>query len=233
MTVLGIETATLVCGVAVERDGAILADRWVEERSVHAEKLFGLLDEVLMAAGTPPRSLDAIAVSIGPGSFTGLRIGLSAAKGLHLALGVPLVAVPTLTALAHRAVPVLNGASGHIVAALDARRDEVYCQTFAVRDGGLGAAGEVDARTVSQLVRSLPAGSVLVTGDAREKVLTALRSAGVADEARVRAVDDAVARCSAAAVALAGADLFRSGRTADAGTLEPQYVKEVFLRSSH
>ena len=100
MTLLGIETATAVCGVALVRDGEVLAEKAVEERYAHAEKLFGFLDDVLESSGVPLRELHGIAVSIGPGSFTGLRIGLSVAKGLHVATGIPVIPVPTMEALA-------------------------------------------------------------------------------------------------------------------------------------
>ncbi len=228
MTILAIETSTTVCGCAVLRDGEIIADRWIDERSAHAEKLFGLVDAALRGADVDPGDLDAVAVSIGPGSFTGLRIGLSAAKGFHLALGTPVIAVPTLTALAHRCLPLVAGDGEHILAALDARRDEAYCQTFAVAGGALVPEGDVDARTVAEIVRSLPPGVVVVTGDARQKIVAAL-----SDGRPVVLADDAMARCSAAAVARVGAALFARGEIADAGTLEPMYVKEVFLRSSH
>lgn len=231
MNILGIETATMVCGVALMRDGTVVSEQWLEERSVHAERLFGLIDAVLQEGGVDPRDLDAIAVSIGPGSFTGLRIGLSAAKGFHLALGKPLIAVPTLVALAQRCVPMFGRDEGHIIAALDARRDEVYCQTFTVRDGTVVPDGEVDARTVTEVIGSMPAGTVVLTGDARHKILASLP---VGETAQVPIpADEMLARCSAAAVVTTGAAMFTQGLIADAGSLEPLYVKEVFLRSSH
>lgn len=205
-----------MCGVALLRDGIVVADQWIDERSAHAEKLFGLADTVLRGANLAPRDLDAFAVSIGPGSFTGLRIGLSAVKGFHLALGKPVVAVPTLMALAYRCMPLLAEDGGHILAVLDARRDEAYCQTFRVADGILTPAGDVDARTVAEIVRTLPVGTVVVTGDARQKI-----AAGLPDGHAVVLADDAMARCSAAAVAQIAAAMFVRGEVADAGTLEP------------
>ena len=228
MILLAIETATTVCGVALLRDGVVVADQWIDERSAHAEKLFGLTDSVLRCAGVDLRDLDALAVSIGPGSFTGLRIGLSAAKGFHLALGKPVIAVPTLRALAHRCVPALAEEGGHILAVLDARRDEAYCQTFSVANGTMTATGDADARTVAEIVRALPTGTILVTGDARQKI-----AAGLTGGRSVVLADDATARCSAGAVAQVAAAMLDRGEVADAGTLEPMYVKEVFLRSSH
>jgi tRNA threonylcarbamoyladenosine biosynthesis protein TsaB len=229
VNILGIETATTVCGVALIRDGTVVAEQWLEERSVHAERLFGLIDAVLQEGGVDPRDLDAIAVSIGPGSFTGLRIGLSAAKGFHLALGKPLIAVPTLVALAQRCAPMFSRNDGHIIAALDARRDEVYCQTFTVHDGTIVPDGDVDARTVAEVVGSMPIGSVVLTGDGQHKILAAL-PAGSPDPVLA---DGMLARCSASAVVTTGAAMFAQGLIADAGSLEPLYVKEVFLRSSH
>lgn len=238
MTVLGIETTTMVCGAALVRDGRVVADQWVEERSVHAERLFGLIDDVLSEGKCAPGGLDALAVSIGPGSFTGLRIGLSAIKGLHLALGTPVVAVPTLTALAQRGVSHFAGRQGHIVAALDARRDEVYCQIFAVDGGRMQETEEVQARTARDLVAALPGGELLLTGDARQKVAsTLLGDRPKARESRVQGgvviAEASLARCSAAEVALMGEQLARRRQFADPGTLEPQYVKEVFLSSPH
>lgn len=228
MTILAIETSTTVCGCAVVRDGAIVADRWIDERSAHAEKLFGLADAALRGGGVEPRDLDAVAVAIGPGSFTGLRIGLSAAKGFHLALGTPLIAVPTLTALAHRCLPLITAEGGHILAALDARRDEAYTQTFTAGGGAVVPAGDVDARTVADIVRTLPPGRLVITGDARQKIVAA-----VPGDRTIVLPDEDHARCSATAVAQVAAVMFRRGAFADAGTLEPMYVKEVFLRSSH
>lgn len=228
MTILAIDTATAVCGAAVLRDGFILAEQWIEERSAHAERLFGLTDAVLRTAGIRPRECDAFAVSIGPGSFTGLRIGLSAVKGLHLAAGKPVIAVPTLTALAHRCLPLFAGEGGHCIAALDARRDEAYIQTFAVADGVMKPAGDVDARTVAEIILSLPAGRVVLTGDARQKIAVSSERSG----RHVAVASDAMARCSPAAVAQIAATLFARGEFADAGALEPMYVKEVFLRSA-
>ena len=233
MSILAIETATSVCGAALASGGRVVSELWVEERSVHAERLFGLIDGVLTEAARDPHDLRAVAVSIGPGSFTGLRIGLSAAKGFHLSLGIPLIEVPTLTALARRAIPLFEGRSGHILAALDARRDEVYCQTFDVQEGNIAEAGEVLAQSLREVCAGLPDGDIVLTGDGRQKVYGGVSTIPALQTRSVRVADDAVARCSAAEVARMGEVLFAQRRFADARSLEPRYVKEVFLRSSH
>ena len=126
MWVLGLDTATWTASVGVVRDGIPIAQRSLRAESSHAPAIVGLVDETLAAAGVAVGRLDAVAVSAGPGSFTGLRIGLSTAKGLAYAIGAHLVAVPTLEALARAAGP----RPGTVCAVLDARRGEVYAACY-------------------------------------------------------------------------------------------------------
>jgi len=227
VTVLGIETATSVCGAAIRQDGSLLALEEVNEGRVHAERLLPLIDAALRKWGLTATSLGAIAVSIGPGSFTGLRIGLSIAKGLVLATGVPLVAVPTLEALASRTARARN-AEGLILAALDARRDEVYCQLFEAAGERISALWEPRDLAVERLVAELGGKQVLVTGDGRAKVM-AHASGG---SARIEEADASTALCSAADVARLGEILALAGKTEDPALLEPRYIKEFFLNSA-
>ena len=125
--ILNIETATTNCSVSVAKDGKTIALKEDYDNGYsHAEKLHIYIDEVLKEAKIEKQQLDAIAVSKGPGSYTGLRIGVSAAKGLCFALEVPLISVSTLEALAHQ----VEAESGLIVPMLDARRLEVYSAIF-------------------------------------------------------------------------------------------------------
>jgi len=125
--ILCLETSTTNCSVAIAVDGEIIAlQEDNNNKYSHAEKLHLFIDQVLAESGTLKSSLEAIAVSKGPGSYTGLRIGVSAAKGLCFAIDVPLIAIPTLEALAHQAVTE----NGYIIPMLDARRLEVYAAVF-------------------------------------------------------------------------------------------------------
>src|SRR5512142_395937 len=137
MMLLGIETATTVCAAAVVRDGELLAEELVDERNVHAERLMGMIDAAFRRSGTTLEQMAGLAVSIGPGSFTGLRIGLSVAKGLVYASGKPLLPVPTLQALAQKAAGAPGTADGEesILPVLDARRGDVYCALYRRTDG--------------------------------------------------------------------------------------------------
>ena len=126
MRVLGIETATSLASVGIVVEDRVVAERAVPMRGSHAQTLLPLIDEALRAAGVGLSELDRVAVSIGPGSFTGLRIGLSVAKGLALAARLAVVGVPTLDAYAHAIGP----RDSLVCPVLDARKGEVYAAAF-------------------------------------------------------------------------------------------------------
>ena len=126
--ILNIETATKNCSVSLARDGKVLALKEMNEgKYSHSEKLHSFILEVLDEGKSRMEDLEAIAVSKGPGSYTGLRIGVSSAKGICYALEKPLISVPTLKCLA---MQVNAGEKGYIVPMLDARRMEVYTAVF-------------------------------------------------------------------------------------------------------
>ena len=232
MTVLGIESATAVCGVAIVADGVVLADSRIVQKNVHAEKLLTLVDDVLRKSGQTMSGVSGIAISIGPGSFTGLRIGLSVAKGLSYATGIPLVAVPTLEALAETLVQSMHGEEPrHILAMIDARRDEVYCQLFRLAEGTVVKVWEEKDRALDEVLADLKDLPVMVTGDANEKLAALLQVAATGKTESIRFADPEAARCSAATVALIGERLLRDGRTEDLAVLEPRYIKEFFFKS--
>ena len=125
--VLNIETATTNCSVSLSKDGETLVLK--EDNSLgysHAETLHLFIDEVFKTAKLNPSVIDAISVSKGPGSYTGLRIGVSSAKGLCFALNKPLIAISTLESLAHQ----IKHKDGFIIPMLDARRMEVYSAIY-------------------------------------------------------------------------------------------------------
>lgn len=128
---LAIETAGSACSVAVSRGSAVLAAERQAMRYGHGEALLPMIDRVVTAAGLPRSALDGIAVAVGPGGFTGIRVGLGAAQGIALALGVRLIGVTSFDAVA-AALPPGRGAA---LVALDSRRDDLYVQLF---DRGAG-----------------------------------------------------------------------------------------------
>ncbi|WP_026450793.1 tRNA (adenosine(37)-N6)-threonylcarbamoyltransferase complex dimerization subunit type 1 TsaB [Aequorivita capsosiphonis] len=125
--ILCLETSTTNCSVAISVNGIITAIREENNQKFsHAEKLHVFITEVLEESGVDKKTLDAIAISKGPGSYTGLRIGVSAAKGLCFALDIPLISLPTLAILVQQA----TCQDGYIIPLLDARRMEVYSAVF-------------------------------------------------------------------------------------------------------
>ena len=125
--ILHIETATSTCSVALSKDGVLLNKVNEAESNMHTKRLNLMIEELLQQQGAEMIDLKAVSVSIGPGSYTGLRVGLGAAKGLAFGLNIPIMGINTLQSLAY---PHLNNDSKAIVSAIDARRNEVYMAVF-------------------------------------------------------------------------------------------------------
>ncbi len=131
MKVLGIETATLAGGIALMSDAGLIAEYRLHVEARHSQRILVAVDHVLTESKTALSDLDAIAVSIGPGSFTGLRVGLATAKGLLMGIGKPIVLVPTLEAMA-AAFPY---SKMPVAPFIHARRNEVYWAVFDLQEG--------------------------------------------------------------------------------------------------
>ena len=127
MNVLGIDTSTVTLSVAMLRDGAVAGQR-TDQVERNRTGLLTVIDALFADVGLSPSDIDAVAVGAGPGSFTGLRIGMATAKGIAFAIGRPLWAVSSLAALAHAALAPDD--AGTVVAVLDARRGEVYAGAY-------------------------------------------------------------------------------------------------------
>lgn len=125
--ILSLETATTNCSVALSKDGKIVSTRSINSGFSHSEKINIFIEQVIQEAGVFLKDLDALAVSIGPGSYTGLRIGLSSAKGLCFGLDIPLIAVSTLEGMA---VGIKALPKELIIPMIDARRMEAYCAVY-------------------------------------------------------------------------------------------------------
>jgi tRNA threonylcarbamoyladenosine biosynthesis protein TsaB len=128
--ILQIETATTVCSVALSENGNVLAYNEIQQRNVHAEVITLFIDEVLKIAGKRYSELRAVAVSCGPGSYTGLRIGISVTKGLCYSLDIPFIAVETLEAMTDGIIDESDGEAVLLCPMVDARRMEVFTAIF-------------------------------------------------------------------------------------------------------
>jgi tRNA threonylcarbamoyladenosine biosynthesis protein TsaB len=166
--ILNIETATKNCSVSIAANGKTLVCKEISELGYsHAEKLHLFIQDVIQEAAISFSQLSAIAVSQGPGSYTGLRIGVSAAKGLSYALQIPLIAVDTLLALAHQVLKK----DGLIVPMIDARRMEVYSAIF---DSNKQKIREVQAEIISEDSFAAISEKIYFIGDSNEKVKSVL-----------------------------------------------------------
>lgn len=218
MPVLGIDTATTRGSVALAREGRILAEAMLEERAGHARDLLARIDGILREIGAGPRDLTGIGVAVGPGSFTGVRVGMATAKGLAYALGIGLSGLSTLEALAWAACRAPAAPADGICAVLEAGRGEVYAAIFALEGG------EPRRRTLDRswrpvdLAGEVPAGFQLV-GDGTRAVVQAARAAG-------RALDAAPAPpLLAPSIALWAVRTITPGSGYAPGTLGPNYVR--------
>ena len=194
MIVLALDTCLAACSAAVSRDGEILAALSEPMTRGHQERLASMAGEAMAAAGLAFADLDRIGVTVGPGSFTGLRVGLAFAKGLALALGRPCVAVGTLEALAAGQTADRSA----VAAVIDAGRGRVYLQLF--RDGSTVCGPDsLEAQVaLARIVEICPSGDIAVTGPGAGLLLDALPHA--------RAWPQAVPEPGAVARLAAGAD---------------------------
>jgi tRNA threonylcarbamoyladenosine biosynthesis protein TsaB len=218
--ILNIETATPVCSIALTDNDQMLSLRETSEKNSHSQVVTVFIDEMLKDCGLSPNDLDAVAVSKGPGSYTGLRIGVSTAKGICYALGKPLISVGTLKAMAlgmslkfrnPETLPVL------FAPMIDARRMEVYTALYdqnliAVKDV---YAAIVDKDTFSDLIENH---IICFAGDGAEKCRETL------NHPNFRLLDDFTA--SAAYMKDFSAEKFKAGQFEDTAYFEPFYLKD-------
>jgi tRNA threonylcarbamoyladenosine biosynthesis protein TsaB len=170
VTVLGLDSAGNACSAALFGDGSVLARRFAAMERGQAEALLPMIAAVLEEARRPLASLDLIAVTIGPGAFTGLRIGLAAARGLALASGLPLFGITSFAAVAAQVTPG-ERAGRSLGVALDSKRAEIYLQCFAA-DGEALTEGALLPETAWR--DALPAGPLVLAGDAAPRLAAAL-----------------------------------------------------------
>jgi len=164
---LAFDTAGSACSVAIGRGDALLAHERREMRHGHAEALLPMIDRVTHAAELAPSAIDIIAVSLGPGGFTGIRAGLAAAQGLALAARARLIGVTSFAAVAARMPP----GDAAILVALDSRREDLYVQMF---DSGGSPLGEPAAIMPDALRRLVGDATPRIAGDAAERAAAAL-----------------------------------------------------------
>ena len=230
-TLLALETADTACGVAVWDNGACRAAAHIHRPRVHAARLTPLIQETLAHADMSAGQVDAVAVSAGPGSYTGLRIGMSTAKGFTMARNLSLIPVPTLEAAAYALAPWASPGD-LVVPTIDARRNDVFAAAYLRTDKSwspLVDAGPYDISTLADAVWDATTGEGIIwcTGPGAEKAATPLRSHDAAQPvaSKIRVVPASHRALSARHVAQRGWTLAHEGVRADPRTVEPAYLK--------
>jgi len=211
--ILNIETATKNCSVCLAQEGEVVVlKEFAGDGYAHAEKLHLFIEESLQDACITFKDLNAVAVSKGPGSYTGLRIGVSAAKGLCYALNIPLIAIDTLEVLARR----IRIQDGVIVPMIDARRMEAYT---AVYDSAYRKIREIKAEVITESSFSDIAGSAHLIGDGAVKCRNILSA-----EKFIYHLE--VVYPSAAQMAASSYDKYKKSDIVDVAYFEPFYLKD-------
>ena len=220
MRILAIESSSLVASVAIVEDGVTLAEYTANFKMTHSQTLLPMIDSMVSLFGIDLSTIDAIAVSGGPGSFTGLRIGSATAKGLGLALDKPLIHVPTLDGTAYN----LYGAKGLICPIMDARRNQVYTGIYRFEQE-FEVVMEQDAMDMGELIEKLNGMGerVIFLGDGvpvHEKKIRELMTMPF-DLAPAH-----MNRQRAASVAALGAVYFAEGKIETAAEHGPDYLRK-------
>ena len=221
MRILAVESSARAASCAVVEDGALIASAFQATGLTHSRTLMPMVESMLHNSELKLETMDAIAVAAGPGSFTGLRIGVSAVKGLAWALDRPCVAVSTLEAMAWP----LAHMDTTLICAMDARRQQVYNAVFAAEVGSLRRLAPDRAISLAELAAELdPARPYTVVGDGARLCLDALLAMGFS---ACSLAPSHLLLQSAVGVGLRGEELAREGKT-----VSPQALVPVYLRLS-
>lgn len=218
--ILNLETATTNCSVCIARDGVVLAIKEHDTPNYsHSEQLHVFIQEVLCEAGVSVSKVDAIAISKGPGSYTGLRIGVSAAKGLCFSLDIPLISISTLKSMASQSI---SEEADYIIPLLDARRMEVYSRVFNSQHNEVR---ETKAEIIdsASFAAYLEKGKVLLMGSGAEKCKEPVKHKNLS-------FDTAVVP-SAKQMAILSFEKYYADDFEDVAYFEPYYLKDFVMQT--
>ena len=219
MKILALETSAKAVSAAVSEDGKILCSGYQDTGLTHSRTLMPIVEHILKNTGLTVADMDAIAVAAGPGSFTGIRIGVAAAKGLAFAADKPAVGVSTLAAMARN----VAFCDGLVICAMDARRQQVYNALFEAKDGQLTRLTPDRAIALEDLaeeLRSDPRPKTVV-GDGARLCFAHLTEAGIS----CRLAPAQLVMQNAMSVALEAEAMAAEGKLVSAQALEPVYVR--------
>jgi len=222
MTVLGIETSTAACSVGLANDSGLHAERSLIESHIRSEKLLTLIREIYEDQEITLLQIDAVAVSIGPGSFTGLRIGLSTAKGLCFASGKPLIAVPAFESVAE-AVFVSRPQTTRVIISVDAKQGDYYFGGYEKKDGARCEFLPVQIGNLSTALSANTSNTMIIT-DRIDEVKKFADKSGV--------IDNILSYCRGDVIARIAIEKLKAGMKNAPENLEPMYLKDFVIRTN-
>lgn len=219
MKILALETSAKSVSAAVTEDGTVLASTYQNTGLTHSRTLMPLVDAMLKNSGISLEEIGLVAVAAGPGSFTGLRIGVSAAKGLAWTLDLPCCAVSTLAAMAQN----VRHMDATVVCAMDARRNQIYNAVFSAHYGSLDRLAPDRAIGLPELAAELKNDEKekIIVGDGAKLCYTYLLEAGIP----CSMAPAALVMQNAVGVALAAGEMAARGETVSARDLAPSYLR--------
>jgi tRNA threonylcarbamoyladenosine biosynthesis protein TsaB len=233
LRILGIETALGQSEVALQDGSTGRYPHTITDGEVYSEKVVQLIRSLLASQHASLESLDGIATSIGPGSFTGLRIGLGVTKGLAIAVDRPVVAVSTLDALAGSVIygGLIENEKG-FAALIDAKRGDYYCAFYVNKEGAVLRTKDPHVATVAEVMSELPAEwRLLVTGESRQRLEEQVRRADPSEIPSVQVIERSARFSPAAAITVLGLQKALRGEFADVASLEPSYLKDFVIHN--
>lgn len=218
--ILSLETSAKVCSVAIHDQGKLITTKEIHVEQSHASKLAVLIDEVMKESSIESNQLSAIAVSSGPGSYTGLRIGTSTAKGLCFALDISLISIGSLELLASQ-MNKQNPSNAYLCPMIDARRMEVYCEVF---DSSLNVVRQIEAKVIepSSFADLLEQNEIIFFGDGSDKCKDQIT------HSNARFVSGIYAAASEMGQPVY--HKFQNQQLEDLATFEPHYLKEFMIK---
>lgn len=222
--ILSIETASTVCSVALYQEENLVATTSYHMAQSTAAKLAVMIDDLFRLCGVSARQLDVVAVSAGPGSYTGLRIGVATAKGLCYGLNVPLVSINTLEAMAYQVLPYFSNEEQTTLLApmLDARRMEVYTCLFDVK---MEVVEPTQAKIIdnSSYIDRLAQARIVFFGEGATKCRSVIHHENAVF------LEGVVAQASA--IGALACRRFREGKFEDVALFEPYYLKDFLIKT--
>ena len=226
MKILSLDTSSKICSVAVLEDTDVIIEKHIENELTHSQKLMPLVDEILKQTNLTLKDFDFYACSVGPGSFTGVRIGVSTVKAFCDVTNVPIVSVSSLESLAYNTLASnFTNDADLVCSILDAKNDNVYFELFKKLDNHFELIENLDAKNIDEMITLLKkyhSTSILFVGDGAKKHQYKL----LEYFSKATFVEDVFNKQTSNSVGIAGYYHFKNGNFGDSNSITPLYLRK-------